>query len=516
MTGTTSVLEAAAGILGTDEYQLTMAQLYFTSGLADKPARFEHFFRRYPDYGSHRAGYCVNAGLEWLVDWMGEARVGDAEIAALKAQRGRQGRPLFRDDFLEWLRSVSGFPGLSLRAIPEGRVVHAHEPLTVVEGPLAQAQILESALLNKLNYQTLVATKAARIRNAGRGRPLIEFGMRRAQDRGALAGTRAALIGGADYSSQTGISHALGCPPKGTHAHSMVQVFETLGYGEKGAFEAYAELYPDDCILLVDTINTLESGIPNAIGVFEKLKRQGRRPAGIRLDSGDLAFLSIQAARMLNAAGFPDCPIVLSNQLDELVILQILRQIEDEAAHYGVDADSLIGRLIYGAGTNLITSGGAPALDGVYKLAALCEGGSWRPSVKISETPEKTINPGLKSVWRIYDERGMATADFMAMPEEDPAKADSLVLCHPVEEAKRRTLGRNQISRLEPLLEEVMKEGRVTAVWPSLDTMRALRVEDEKRLDAGVRRLINPHVYHVSLSERLWDLKQALIRHPAL
>ncbi len=306
----------AEGILYTDQYQLTMAHLYYRMGLHEKWAQFDYFFRSYPNYGSHRAGYCINAGLEWLVDWMLEVRFRDEDLEYLRGQVGRMGRRLFSDDFLEWLRENGHFGALTLQAIPEGRVVHPNVPLVVVQGPLAMAQILETSLLNHLNYQTLIATKASRIRESGQGRLLLEFGLRRAQDKAAIAGARAALIGGADFTSNVGISHVLGFPPKGTHAHSMVQVFMALGEGELGAFRAYAEVYPDDCLLLVDTINTLESGIPNAIRVFEELRRKGHEPVGIRLDSGDLAYLSIQAARMLDEAGFPNTAvIVLSNQL---------------------------------------------------------------------------------------------------------------------------------------------------------------------------------------------------------
>jgi nicotinate phosphoribosyltransferase len=300
----------AEGILFTDMYELTMAQLYFRAGIHERQGLFEHFFRSYPDYGQHKAGYCINAGLEGFVDWAQAACFGDAEIDYLRSQTNRTGQPVFAEDFLAWLRGNGCFDGITLSAIPEGRVVHPEVPLTVVQGPLAMAQILETALLNKINYQTLIATKAARIRESGRCQPLLEFGMRRAQDLGANAGMRAALIGGADFSSNVGESAVLGFSPKGTQAHSMIQAFVAMGEGELGAFRAYADLYPDDCLLLVDTIHTLESGVPNAIKVFEELKRKGHKPVGIRLDSGDLAYLTIQAAQMLNEAGFPDTQIV--------------------------------------------------------------------------------------------------------------------------------------------------------------------------------------------------------------
>ncbi len=506
----------AEGILFTDQYQLTMAQLYFRQGLHETVVQFEHFFRSYPDYGSHKAGYCVNAGLESLLQWMQAARCRDEDIDYLRSQRGATGRRIFDDDFLHWLRANGNFDALSLRAIPEGRLVHPNVPLTVVQGPLAMAQILESSLLNHLNYQTLIATKAARIHESGRGQLLLEFGMRRAQGSGANAGTRAALIGGADFSSNVGISHALGYPPKGTHAHSLVQIFMALGEGELGAFRAYAELYPDDCLLLVDTINTLESGVPNAIRVFEELKQKGHRPIGIRLDSGDLAHLSIQAAKLLDAAGFPDTSIVLSNQLDELVIMQIIAQIQDEAAHNsaahnGFDADTVINRLVYGAGTNLITSAGDPALDGVYKLVAVQQADRWIPAIKISESPAKTLNPGHKLVWRIYDRRGKATADLLSLDDEDPRDMTDLVLHHPSDHARSRTLHRDEVERIEPLLIDVLKDGQLVYELPAIEAMRAYRKADMNRLDAGVRRLLNPHIYHVSLTQRLWELKQRLI-----
>lgn len=504
----------AEGILFTDQYQLTMAQLYYRMGLHDRLAQFDHFFRRYPDYGSHQAGYCINAGLGWLLDWMREARFRDEDIAYLRGQTARTGSRIFGDDFLAWLQSNGTFEGITMRAIPEGRVVHPNVPLTVVQGPLAMAQILETSLLNHLNYQTLIATKAARIHESGRARPLLEFGLRRAQAKGANAGVRAALIGGADFSSNVGISHVLGYPPKGTHAHSMVQAFMALGEDEIGAFRAYAEVYPDDCLLLVDTINTLESGVPNAIKVFEELRRKGHEPVGIRLDSGDLAYLSIQSAKLLNDAGFSDTTIVLSNQLDELVIWQIITQIEQEASRYGVDADHLINRLVYGVGTRLITSKGAPALDGVYKLVAVQDDGEWVPAIKVSETPAKTINPGHKHVWRLYDQRQnqKSTADLLSLDDDDPQTMEEILLHHPTEHTKYRTLTQAEVSQIEPLLVDVLRDGALVCDPPSIKGARERREADMARLDPGVKRLVNPHRYHVSLTRRLWDLKQELIQ----
>ena len=501
----------AEGILFTDEYQLTMAQLYYREGLHEKQAQFDHFFRDYPDYGSHKAGFCINAGLGWFLDWMEEARFSDEDIAYLCGQKGRTGRPLFGGDFLAWLRRNGSFERITMSAIPEGRVVHPDVPLTVVQGPLAMAQILETSLLNHLNYQTLIATKAARIRESGRGRLLLEFGLRRGHDKGANAGARAALIGGADFTSNVGVSHVLGYPPKGTHAHSMVQIYMALGMSELAAFRAFADVYPDDCVLLVDTINTLESGVPNAIKVFEELRRKGHEPVGIRLDSGDLAYLSIQAAKMLNEAGFANTSIVLSNDLDELVIWQVITQITQEAPRYGLDPDQLIGRLVYGVGTRLITSWGRPALGGVYKLVAVRDNGQWLPAIKVSESSEKTPNPGHKRVWRLYDQRGKATADLLSLDDEDPGRMEQIILRHPSDHTKHRTLERGEVSEIEPLLVDILREGKLVYDLPSIAQMRQRREADMERLDPGVRRLLNPHIYHVSLTERLWQLKSKLI-----
>lgn len=503
--------KTAEGILFTDMYQLTMAQLYYRYNLHEKLVQFDHFFRDYPDYGTHQAGYCVNAGLEWLLDWMRQARFAKEDLEYLRSLKSRTGTPIFSEDFLAWFHQNGDFSCISLWAIPEGRVVHPNVPLTVVQGPLAMAQILETSLLNHLNFQTLIATKAARIREIGRGQLMLEFGVRRGHDKGANAGTRAALIGGADFTSNVGISAVLGYPPKGTHAHSMVQLFIALGMSELEAFRAYAEVYPDDCTLLVDTIDTLESGIPNAIRVFEELRKKGHTPVGVRLDSGDLAYLSIHAAKMLDAAGFSDVSIVLSNNLDELVIWQIITQISLEAPKYNVDAESLIKRLVYGVGTRLITSWGEPALGGVYKLVAVFDGGKWIPAIKISDTPTKTPNPGNKRVWRLYDQRGKATADLIGLEDENPKRMDSITLHHPTDHTKYRPLRAEEITLIEPLLIEILRGGRQLVQIPSIEVMRSMRQADIERLDGGVRRIMNPHIYHVSLTDRLWNLKQELI-----
>ncbi len=501
-----------SGLLFTDQYQLTMAQLYFRNGLHKKQVQFEHFFREYPNYGLHQSGYCLNAGIHWYINWLSSRRFTTEEVSTLKKHKSSRGKQLFSNDFLSWLKKQNPIEGLTVKAIAEGRVVHTYEPINIIQGPLAMCQIIESSLLNMINYQILVATKASRIREAAQDNLVLEFGMRRAQDFGANAGTRAALIGGADYTSNVGMSHKLGFPPKGTHAHSMVQLFMAQGAGELGAFRAYADLYPDDCLLLVDTINTLESGIPNAIKVFSELKKKGHKPVGIRLDSGDLAYLCIQAAKMLNSAGFEDTFIVLSNQLDELVIWQIVTQIKEEASKYSVNPGKLIKRLIYGVGTNLITSKGHSALDGVYKLTAIKENIEWIPTIKFSETKEKIINPGEKSVWRIYDKKKKAVADVLTLGDENPNKMRNIVLHHPVIAGQERNLLAKDCFLIECLPASVLVDGKRKIKEPTIEEIRKVRDNDLKALYPGVKRLINPHVYHVSLSDKLWNLKQKLAK----
>jgi len=470
---------------------------------------FEYFYRKNPDYGQHQAGYCVFAGLDPLLDWMEEARFGEAELEVLRNQKTRAGKPLFAPDFLEWLGRNNPFDGLILRAIPEGRVVHPQVPLVAVEGPLAQAQLLETALLNKLNFETLIATKASRIRDVSDHATILDMGLRRAASGAGNAATRAALIGGADASSNVGISSELGLQAAGTHAHSLVQAFIALGMSELEAFRAFADIYPDNTTLLVDTVDVLESGVPNAITVFEELRRKGHKPLGIRLDSGDLAYLSIRSAQLLDQAGFNDVSIVLSSELDELVIWQVQTQIQQEAKRYGVDADALIGRLVYGIGTRLVTSWGQPALGGVYKVVAMHDGAEWKPAIKVSETVEKVLNPGHKRAWRLYDERGLASADLITLSGEDPCAEPVLTLRHPSDSAKFRRV-RMEGCRIEPLQTEVWNGGRL-ANGETLSVWRERRKKDVECLDPGVRRLVNPHTYHVSLSQRLWDLKNEMI-----
>jgi nicotinate phosphoribosyltransferase len=503
----------STSILFTDHYQLTMAQLYLRSGVAERPARFDHIFRSYPDYGTHQAGYAVVAGLAPLLDWMRRVSFSTEVLEGLRGMRGSTGARLFDDAFLGWLAGQDGFSSCEIFAVPEGRVVHAGAPITMVEGPLAMAQILETPLLNRLNFETLIATKASRVTEAAMGGGVLEFGARRAHGFGANGATRAALIGGATASSNVGASLDLGIDSRGTHGHSMVQVFmATLG-GELEAFRAYADVYPDDCLLLVDTIDTIESGVPNAITVFEELKRKGHRPIGIRLDSGDLAHLAVRSARLLNDAGFDEPTIVLSSQLDEVNIWQIRNQIAIEAPRYGVDPDHLLARLTYGVGSRMATSEGASSLDGVYKVVAVQdEQGEWEPAIKISNSPSKIVDPGIKQVWRLYDERKTATADLIALTGED-VDVRPLTLHHPHLPDVSRSLDADHVSRMEPLLQNVEDMDIPDDPREVIEQARHRRLSDLDHLDPGVRRLVNPHTYHVSLSDGLSELKHRLTAH---
>lgn len=499
------------GLLGTDQYQLAMAQVYWKEGLAERDAQFDYFFRRYPDYGTHQAGYCITAGMGWLLDWMESVRIEEADIDLLAGHETPTGSKRFDKGFLDWLLDNGDLSAVRIDAVPEGRVVHPNAPMAIVRGPLAMTQILETPLLNRLNYPTLIATKAARVEDAARGATVLEFGMRRGPHSGVHAGGRAALIGGAAFTSNVALSHAVGLDPKGTHAHSMVQAFMALGSSELDAFRKFANLYPDECILLVDTIDVMGSGVPNAIKVFEELRSDGHEPVGIRLDSGDLAYLTIQAAAMLDGAGFEEVSIVLSSDLDELVIWQILSQLESEAPRYGLDPKALVGRVTFGVGTRLITSHGDPALGGVYKLVAIDDGtGTWQPAIKISESIEKIPVPGEKRLIRAYDNRGLATADIIAVAGEEPTTQESFELFHPYRET-HRTVRTAELSGSEDLLEEVFAGGLRRDGAPDLETLRKRRRGDLERLDRGVRRLVNPHIYHVSLTRKMKDLQLGVI-----
>ena len=499
--------------LFTDSYQLVMAQLYVEDGIADRTVQFDHLYRSNPDYGSHQAGYCVFAGLEPLLEWMASVSVTPADLDALASQRTPTGERRYSDDFLGWLAEHGHFRDLEVRAVAEGRVVHPTVPMMTVTGPFAAAQLLETALLNQCNYPTLIATKAARIVDSARGGDVLEFGMRRGPGAAVDEAARAALIGGCSATSNVQASVALGTDPKGTHAHSLVQAHLALGSGELGAFRSFARRYPDECTLLVDTVDTLRSGVPNAIQVFDELRAAGHEPAGIRLDSGDLAHLAVESARMLDAAGFDRVRIVLSGDLDEVTIWQVLTQVSDEAPKAGLDADAVCRRLVYGVGTRLITSEGDPALGGVYKLTAIAdEAGSWLPAVKLSENPAKIPVVGPKACWRLHDQRGRATADLMTAADEVPFDGvDRMTLHHPSQAGVRREVHRDEISLVEPLHDVAFARGRASRPPSTLDELRARRRADVDALDPGVRRMVNPHRYHVSLSDRLHRLQQQTV-----
>ena len=464
------------GVLFTDLYQLTMAQVYFSHGIAEQEASYEHYFRTYPSYGEHRAGYCVTAGLQVLLERLAEFRFGDAERSALAEMRSGSGAPLFGKGFLNWLEHHGDFGRLSVRAVPDGRVVHPHTPITVVEGPLALGQLLESSLLNHRNFATLVATKAARVKQAARSGSVLEFGMRRAAGLGANLATEAALVGGADFSSNVAASHKLGMPAKGTHAHALVQAFMALGGSELDAFRAFSSVYPDDCVLLVDTIDTLESGLPNAILVFEELRSKGHRPVGIRLDSGNPVDLALASAQMLDEAGFEETAIVLSDRLDELAIARIT----EELARRAEDPDRLIGRLVFGVGTRLVTSEGAPSLDGVYKLAAVRKDRTWRPAFKLTNDLAKSALPGRKGLWRNYRQDRTAGGDLVTLREEEPEEGQAW----------------------EDLLEQVWANGR-SMIQEDLETARDRRRRDIARLSPDYLDLIDPSPYPVARSPGL-------------
>lgn len=498
---------ATRGPLFTDMYELAMAQVYVTQGISERGAQFDYFFRSTPDYGTHQAGFCVSAGLGPFLEWLASLTITQEHTDALAAMTSPTGTPVFAGEFLEWLGAPGRFDGIEIRAVSEGRVVHPHEPVISVTGPLAVCQLLETSLLNHMNYPTLIATKAARVVWSARGGRVLEFGMRRGPSTGVNDGIRAALIGGCASTSNVEAAIALGRQPVGTHAHSLVQAYMALGEGEIGAFRAMASTAPDECILLVDTVNTLHSGVPNAITVFDELRAAGHEPVGVRLDSGDLAYLAVRAAQLLDAAGYPDVSIVLSSDLDELTIWQILTQIGDDAERLGIDAAPIRKRLVYGVGTRLITSHGSSALNGVYKLVGIEDAnGEWTPAIKVSEDPGKVPLPGRKTVWRLYDQRGAAIVDLIGLADEDPFSADTIIAHHPNRSGMSKTIRRSDVSHIE-VLQDLVTIGPAE----SIDVLAERCAADIDRLDIGVRRLVNPHRYHVSITDRLHELRRELV-----
>lgn len=470
--------------LQTDLYQLTMVGGYVRVGKKDQWATFDYFFRSIPDDG----GYCILAGLADVIDYIRKLRFNKQGLSYL------DGLGIFSGEALEYLDNFK-FTG-DLCAIPEGTVVFPNEPLIRVTAPLPEAQIIESALLNIMNFQTLIATKGARVNWAAHGDPVMDFGLRRAHGPdGALMASRAAYVGGVDATSNVLAGRIYGIPLRGTHAHSWVESFPS----ELEAFRAYAKVYPDACLLLADTYDTLESGVPNAIQVGRELREKGHELLGIRLDSGDLAYLSKEARKMLDEAGFPDAAIVASSDLDELIIESLKRQ--------GSRID------IWGVGTRLVTSFSYPALGGVYKLTALDDGKGMEPKIKRSDNPEKITNPGLKKVARIYDQKGRMRGDVLFLDEEEIPKGRSIRAHHPLFPHVFKTYpGRFNI---QELLTPIFQKGELVYKSPSVKAIRENTLKNLKQLDAAYKRFHNPHTYHVSLSPSLFKIKQRLLREAA-
>jgi nicotinate phosphoribosyltransferase len=463
----------------TDFYELTMMQGYFLQEHNPKAA-FEMFFRRAPFNG----GFAVFAGLETLLKAVADFHFEAEDLDYLSEQK------MFRKSFLDYLRDFR-FRG-EIQAMEEGILVFPSEPLIRVQAPLIEAQLLESLLLNVINFQTLVATKAARIYLASEGGEIFEFGMRRAHGvNGALAATRAAFIGGAAATSNTLAGKLFDIPVKGTMAHSWIMSFES----ELAAFEKYAEVYPDDCILLIDTYDTLKSGLENAIKVGQKLKEQGHDSFGVRLDSGDLEYLSKRVRERLDQAGLKNAKIAASNELDEGIIHQLITE------QAPID--------IWGVGTHLVTAKNDPALTGVYKLKAKEVDGKFVPTIKVSNNPEKISDPGIKQVNRFYNGTGCPIADLITLEEEELKVGPRYRFYHP--RYPYRYLDVVDYQRIEPLLHPVMKDGEILVDFPDLKTIQQRTKDYLSGLDHTYKRLINPHVYKVSLSEKLKDLKFGMI-----
>ncbi|MBI1320055.1 MAG: nicotinate phosphoribosyltransferase [Candidatus Hydrogenedens sp.] len=465
----------------TDLYELTMMAGYLRHDRADRWTSFDYFFRNLPPH----AGFAVTAGLEPFLDYLENLRFEADDLDYLRSL------DLFEEEFLE---ALSGLRlAVDINAVPEGSLVYPNEPVLQVEGPVFQTQLIESALLNFLNYQTLIATKAARICLAAEGDPVIEFGLRRAHGPdGAVSGSRAAYIGGCVSSSNVLAGKTYGIPVTGTHAHSWVMSFDS----ELEAFRAFAEHHRGRLVLLVDTYDTIESGVPNAIKVFQELRAQGRqfRPA-IRLDSGDLAKLSKIAHQMLVQAGFDDPLIVASNDLEEDLIADLKRQ--------GAKINA------WGVGTHLITSHDSPSLGGVYKLAAVREDSGWNPRIKVSSNIEKATDPGRKALVRYYDGAGRPVGDVIALageslPESGLIVGKSRVFTH-------RPLRIGEAERSEALLQPVMQGGRRVLEREAVADIRARAQSQMAALPEEFKRLRNPEIYRVGLSDAAAALKEEMI-----
>ncbi len=465
-----------------DFYELTMSNGYLERGEADKIACFEMFFRKIPDKG----GYAIMAGIEQLLIYLKDLKFTADDIIYLR-QRG-----IFSEEFLEYLLNFKFT--CDVWGIPEGTPIFPNEPVIMVKGPIIQAQMIETMTLLTINHQSLIATKANRIVRAARGRAVIEFGSRRAQGYdGAVYGARAAYIGGTAGTACTIADKEFGVPALGTMAHSWVQAFPS----ELEAFRAYAQTYPSTCTLLVDTYDVLKSGIPNAIKVFkEEVVTRGFRPQGVRLDSGDLTYLSKKTRIMLDEAGFSDCIIIASNSLDEYVIKDLLLQ--------GAKIDT------FGVGERLITSKSEPVFSGVYKLTAIYEDGVEIPKMKLSENPEKINNPCCKQLWRLYDQKtGKAIADVLTLQDEIIDDRKPYEIFDPNYTWKRKTVTNFNARKL---LEPLFIAGECIYQSPPIEEIRHYCHEQILTLWDEVTRFENPHGYYVDLSQTLWDIKTDLLQ----
>jgi nicotinate phosphoribosyltransferase len=467
----------------TDMYQLTMAQGYWKQNRAEQQAVFHLYFRKNPFNG----GYTISAGLEDAIDLLQNFRFTQEDITFLAQLKGSQQQPLFEKEFLEYLLQLKFT--CTVDAIPEGTAVFPNEPLLRIQGPILQCQLLETPLLTILNFQTLIATKAARMVDAAKGDAIIEFGMRRAQGPdGALSGTRAAFVGGIGATSNVLAGQLYNIPLKGTHAHSWVMSFDD----EEEAFETYASVFPDDSVFLVDTYHTLE-GVKKAIAVGQRLREKGHELKGIRLDSGDLAYLSIEARKMLDEADFEKVSIVASNDLDEYLIESLKLQ--------GARIDT------WGIGTKLITAYDQPALGGVFKLAALQnEQGQWDYKVKLSEQLIKVSTPGILQVRRFYD-KGTLVGDMLY--SEDQGISSPATMVHPNDPTQHKSFA--ETCTHEDLLVPIFKEGQLVYTSSSLKDIQARTRQQVESLHETYRRLLNPHIYKVGLEQQLHQKKMDVI-----
>ncbi len=467
----------------TDLYQLTMSQAYWSAGITDTDASFHLSFRTNPFEG----GFALACGLESAVGYLRSLRFDTKDIAYLGAQKGNDGAPLFRREYLTWLEAFEF--GCDVDAVPEGVVVFPREPLVRITGPIVQCQIVETALLNLINFQTLVATKAARVCQAAAGDPVIEFGLRRAQGPdGGLSASRAAYVGGCVATSNVLAGQRFGIPVAGTHAHSWVMAFDS----EREAFEAYADAMPNNCTLLVDTYDTLE-GVRNAVAVGRKLRESGHTLAAIRIDSGDLAWLSLRARAILDESGFEDVRIIASNELDEHLIVSLKDQ------HAAIDT--------WGVGTKLATAWDQPALGGVYKLSAIRRPGEdWISRIKVSEQTTKVTTPGLLGVRR-YRREGKLAGD-MIYDIRTPPSAEALMV-DPADGTRRKRFTAE--NAYEELLVPVFRSGELVMDVPALSEVRDRAAAGVAELDPSVTRFLNPHVYAVGLEQHLNDERTRLV-----